>query len=222
MVRSAIKPPKKVQKHNKASQLKFPDKPGGTKQTDIRSFFAKTVDSEQTITHSQSDTDLAIEEHPRPTISVSRVQQNRTLAVGCNNRKCRYCPLLDTSGKITCKVTGEQFYTMRNITCRSSNLIYAITCNTCGKQYVGQTKRTLMARFQGHFNNVKRATQTDAIGHHFSLPTHKGTRDFTISVLTFISTPPSSPRALDHRLKCEKKWIHKLRCPAPQGLNIFD
>ena len=69
----------------------------------------------------------------------------------CTNTKCRYCLLLDTRGQVSCKVTWQVHSCLRNISCRSVNLIYCITCNTCGKQYVGQTKRKILHRFQGHF-----------------------------------------------------------------------
>ena len=140
----------------------------------------------------------------------------------CTNTKCRYCPLLDKTGTIICNVTGQTFPCMKNISCRSSNLIYCITCKTCNKQYVGQTKHKILQRFQGHFYNVKIGNQNDAVGMHFSQPDHKGTKDFKIQVLEYISLPPQSMRSLAIRLRVEKKWIHTLRCPAPQGLNIFD
>ena len=140
----------------------------------------------------------------------------------CKNKKCRYCPLLNKTGEVTCKATGETHQSMRNISCQSSNLIYCITCRTCGKQYVGQTKRKLYLRFQGHFYNIKVGNESDAIGMHFSQKDHRGTRDIQIYVLEFISLPPQSKRPLSLRLSVEKKWIHTLRCPAPIGLNIFD
>jgi len=124
---------------------------------------------------------------------------------------------------------------MKNITCRSSNLVYCITCKECGKQYVGQTKRTILARFQGHCGKIRkyqtnrleepilhRQQDKDAVGLHFSADNHNGTEDLIISVLAFIKSTPLSQAALRYRLKVEKEWIHKLRCPAPLGLNILD
>jgi hypothetical protein len=43
-----------------------------------------------------------------------------------------------------------------------------------------------------------------------------------IPVLEFIQKPPRSPEAAIIRDRVEKRWIHLLRCPAPQGLNICD
>jgi len=71
-------------------------------------------------------------------------------------------------------------------------------------------------------SNSLRQTEKDATGTHFSAPDHNGTKDLSISVLAFITSTPQSLHALDHRLKVEKEWIHRLRCPAPTGLNILD
>jgi hypothetical protein len=112
--------------------------------------------------------------------------------------------------------------------------VYCISCKVCGKQYVGQTKRKLAERFQGHFYNISLASEKstltekhvkankDAVGMHFNMHTHNGNQDMSISILEFISLPPDSQRANDLRLKVEKHWIHKLRCPQPLGLNIMD
>ena len=54
----------------------------------------------------------------------------------CNTRNCRYCPNLNQTGEITSSVTGKSYRTMKNVSCRSSNLIYCITCKLCSKQYV--------------------------------------------------------------------------------------
>ena len=182
------------------------------------------------IVSSSSTGDLAIRHNVLNSNSFGSL--NTKTRKDCRNKKCRYCPILDKSGQITCTTSGEKFTTKFNISCRSTNLIYGITCLTCQKQYVGQTKRKLSARFQGHFYSIKNAIEAiengnrrparDAIGLHFSRPDHKGTKDLKICVLDFIHMPPNSKRALKLRLKIEKAWIHRLRCTAPHGLNIFD
>ena len=68
----------------------------------------------------------------------------------CNRDKnCRYCPTLNKTGEIVSTTTGRNFQSMKSVNCQSSNLIYAITCNYCHIQYVGQTKNRLLTRFQG-------------------------------------------------------------------------
>ena len=161
---------------------------------------------------------------------IPNLERNKCLA----KKLCRYCPLLNKTGKLICSVTQIEHNTKINITCRSSNLIYCITCRKCKMQYVGQTKRTLKERFQGHLGKITKAhkgiketqdlsrpEKPDPIGLHFSKPQHDET-DVRISVLAFITLTPHSEQSLRMRLKVEKKWIHLMRCPAPYGLNIFD
>ena len=101
---------------------------------------------------------------------------------------------------------------------------------------MGQTKRTILERFQGHYGNINKALksqnipqngntwqiQSDTLGKHFTSGNHRGTQDLDIQVLDFIPLPKNSERAMQLRLKLEKHWIHKLRCSAPQGLNIME
>lgn len=41
------------------------------------------------------------------------------------------------------------------LNCHSTNLIYLITCSTCGLQYVGETVQPLSARFNGQHKGIK-------------------------------------------------------------------
>jgi hypothetical protein len=140
----------------------------------------------------------------------------------CNRMGCRYCPKLNKTGKLICSTTDQEFPCMKNISCRSSNLIYAITCIQCRKQYVGQTLLRVKDRFVKHFYDVEKKDLSKAVGLHFARKDHNGIEDIEISVLEFIKKPPRSPEAGIIRDRVEKRWIHLLRCPAPQGLNIFD
>ena len=228
-----------LQPQKKAKQLVFPQghkTTVPTKQSTILDFLKKKSTNDVTLHGTTSATEICI-------TTDTPVTRSRSLTViftanqirnKCTSKKvCRYCPILNTSGKITCTATLAQHEAKTNITCNSSNLIYCITCRKCKKQYVGQTKRTLMKRFREHFYNIKisrtaKADRTeaqlgkvDAIGSHFALPDHDA-NDLQISVLAFITLTPESKEALVLRLKVEKKWIHLMRCPAPSGLNIFD
>ena len=140
----------------------------------------------------------------------------------CNTRGCRYCPRLNKTGNITSTVTGKTFESMKNISCRSSNLIYCITCLRCRKQYVGQTSLRLKGRFVHHFYTVEKPDKTKPVGKHFSRSDHKTIDDMEIHVLEFIKKPPKSEAANIIRDRVEKRWIHLLRTPAPGGLNIED
>ncbi len=135
-----------------------------------------------------------------------------THPIGVTRPLCRYCPLLDKTGKITCTYIKEMFNTMTNVSCRSSNLIYCITCKTCNIQYVGQTRRQIQARFAGHFNDVLNSLSHKPVSAHFSQRTHRGTKDFLIHILIeFIRKPPKSTQAGNIMLRCETHWMNTLR-----------
>ncbi len=140
----------------------------------------------------------------------------------CDKPLCRYCPLLDKTGTITCTYTQETFTTMKNVSCRSSNLIYSITCRVCKIQYVGQTRRQLQARFSGHFNDVLNSLKHKAVSAHYSQKPHRGTKDFQIHILEFIRKPAKSTQAGKILLKREAHWVNTLRTHAPIGLNLED
>ena len=237
-----IKSPKAVlflRPKNKAKELTSPK--GNTKldpkkQSSILDFLNRRPTNSEALHGSTSVTNTTQEREISVTKSTSLTVMYTANQIRnkCNAKKqCRYCPILNTSGKIKCSVTLAEHESKTNITCNSSNLIYCITCKQCKKQYVGQTKRTIMKRFQEHFYNIKIArtakldkqaiqpSKIDPIGLHFTQPHHDAT-DIQISVLAFITLTPESKEALSLRLKVEKKWIHLMRCPAPTGLNIFD
>ena len=233
--RTLDKPPKPQMN---AKSLTFPTThTKHTKQGTITDFIKKQIENSGGVQSSTSATNITGTNDIQPMRSQSltnlvipTLERNKCLA----KKLCRYCPLLNKSGKIICNVTKITHETKTNITCRSSNLIYCITCKKCQMQYVGQTKRTLMERFQGHLGKITKAhkktkgnqeptqpEKLDPIGLHFSKPNHDE-KDLNISVLAFITLTPHSDKALRMRLKVEKKWIHQMRCPAPYGLNIFD
>ena len=83
---------------------------------------------------------------------------------------------------------------------------------------MGQTKRTILERFQGHCGKITlyltrqeeeplliRMLDKDALGTHFSAPDLNGIPDLIISVLAYITLPPKSQAALVYRLKTKKK-----------------
>ena len=78
--------------------------------------------------------------------------QNRCL----RPNTCRYCPKLNTDGRILCSASGRTYMSRYNVCCCSSNIIYCITCKRCGIQYVGQTKCELKVRFSAHFLKISK------------------------------------------------------------------
>ena len=58
--------------------------------------------------------------------------------------------------------------------CRSSNLVYAITCTRCDIQYVGQALLRVNDKFVHHFYDVDKCNHTKPVGKHFSHMDHNG------------------------------------------------
>jgi hypothetical protein len=144
----------------------------------------------------------------------------------CTNPKCKYCPYLNRDVQISCHLNGKTYFTKQNVTCQSSNLIYGIECKRCGKHYVGQTKCPLYQRLSEHQWSINicstdKPIRPQPVGIHFSAPDHIRVRDLEIQILDFVHFHPDSKKAEEIRLRVEKKWILRFRCPAPSGMNIF-
>ena len=88
----------------------------------------------------------------------------------CPKTACIYCDSMDKTGHIYSYTTKQSYESKFNICCQSSNLVYCLQCNTCGKQYVGQTKR----KCREHFNNIRKDHQNNPIGRHFNTTGHSG------------------------------------------------
>ncbi|MCP3929684.1 MAG: GIY-YIG nuclease family protein, partial [Bacteroidetes bacterium] len=156
----------------------------------------------------------------KPTSIANSIKKEERGYNFCNNNYCRYCPLLNKSGKLKCQFTQESLVTMKNVSCRSSNLIYCITCLVCHKQYVGQTSKRIQNRFAGHFGDISRDNKEKSVPIHFNSDNHRGIKDMQITVLEFIKKSPKSQQACIIRLRRESHWTHLLHTLSPIGLNM--
>ena len=151
--------------------------------------------------------------------------------MGCMVNFGIYCSLDEALLKHAClmivvstHVNGRLFQSMKKVTCQSSNLIYVITCKTCSIQYVGQIKKRLLTRFQGHIPDIKHNNDT-TVGRHFNVcpPDNPQLSDsMNITVISFIPSHPDSRDAKMHRDREEKRWMHRLQSIMPKGLNLMD
>ena len=140
----------------------------------------------------------------------------------CRRVFCLYCNKLNRSGNIISVLNNRRYRTRTNVSCRCTNIIYALNCLRCGKIYVGQTKRRLMDRLMEHFRNIRQQCQTHIVGRHYNSNTHQGVEDVEVFVLEFISAHPESANATHLRDTMERKWIYRLRSLVPTGLNLFE
>ena len=141
-----------------------------------------------------------------PKITDMRTQPPVAHSVLCTTKNCRYCPCLSTTGRITCSVTNRVYSSKIRVDC---NLIYCITCKTYWIQYIGQTKRRLMDRFQGHFSKISSKNLKDAVGHHFNQHNHHGISDIEIHIVDFIHAHLESPKVSKIHRTVERNWQYK-------------
>ena len=140
----------------------------------------------------------------------------------CKTVNCRYCTVFDRSACITSTFTGHSYFTRKNVTCKSTNLIYCITCKTCKMQYVGQTKLRCMDRIQAHFNTIqsKYPKQQTDISRYFKKVDHNGREDVIVHILNYAF--PDTARAALLRDDTEFRWTNRLRSQLPMGMNTMD
>ena len=128
--------------------------------------------------------------------------------------RCLCCKAFVCDNVFRCSVTGKQFIFHKegNFSCKSSHLIYLITCSDCDVQYVGQTTQPLHVRLNAHRSCAKRNPNTylykhfNELGHDFSKA--------TIQIIDYIETDSSVD--LD---RLENFWISVLCTAFPLGLN---
>jgi hypothetical protein len=144
-----------------------------------------------------------------------------TITICRNQFKCKSCPKKSNQKGIKSIITKQTYILpSKDLYCTTRNLIYALECNVCHKQYVGETKRSFKERIAEHLGDIKNKRLNKPLGKHFSLPGHQ-----TGSILTFIletlKGDPDHPLSVIKRRTRERFWIYRLRTPEPLGLNTM-
>lgn len=156
-------------------------------------------------------------------IKVKRGRNNRIIKLKnssiqcgerCNNNRCVICPKIQFRNKIRSSITNDEYYTNKDVTanCLSKGVIYLITCNTCLKQYVGETKN-LKQRMNQHRTSFKNNKLDTYLSKHYKLANHDH-ENFSIDILDNIENTDKRTR-----LDKENKWIRLLCTAYPLGLN---
>ena len=128
----------------------------------------------------------------------------------CGNRKCRTCLVHATNTRTFTSNRYKTRYNVQNdLTCNSSNIIYLIECRQCGKQYVGETGRTLRDRLNNHRSAILHKKNT-SIALHFNSNGH--------SILDLKITAIEQRERIDRRNR-EIYWQNILGTWEPWGIN---
>ena len=131
----------------------------------------------------------------------------------CNAPKCLTCKHLASPQHLKLKIPDNQ-------TCKSANVIYAISCTSCPDVlYIGETDRRLHERFREHRRLVTQklsgmlpSEQSTHVANHFSSPGHT---ELNMRVCVVRSGFPSS----HVRKREENRLIFNLKTEFPRGLN---
>ena len=103
-----------------------------------------------------------------------------------------------------------------SMTCTSENVVYLITYNKCGIQYVGETSQKLRNRLNNHRSSLKRLPNL-YLYHHFSSDGHT-VDDISIMPIEEIEHSDGA-NVTSLRLEREDYWCRELCTYYPYGLN---
>ena len=136
----------------------------------------------------------------------------------CNRPRCQLCSLIPECTYIVSHTTGQKhrLYCTAGANCSSTNVIYCLTCDDCGIQYIGCTNN-LRLRLNNHKSCIrlhKEHRSTDV----FRLYQHYRVSAGHYFKCTILESRPDTD-TLKH---FESRWIYKLRTIFPSGLNILD
>jgi len=139
----------------------------------------------------------------------------------CTRINCAYCPYIINEHTCRSNFTSRTYKTPQvQASCRSTNLVYYITCQKCDIGYVGETKRSIKERLYEHLRDIKKNLDSP-VARHFNKTPHSYHRDVRIQVLEFIKQDRTMDSTTTYRRQREFWWIHQLKSLEPLGMNIF-
>ena len=141
-------------------------------------------------------------------------------------KKCVTCNhgFLKTDSVYTNKVTGEQFTITDEMDCKTTGIVYLITCAepNCPLQYTGQSVNSVNTRYIQHRSGLISGNEPKFVREHFT-KVYKPS-DLRITPLRKVTVEESDPKtkrkSLVEQLKAaENSVILQLNCLFPYGFN---
>ena len=131
------------------------------------------------------------------------------LSQPCLQPRCLTCSHMNTSQVISSK--EKHSYPIRgNFNCKSNDIIYAMTCNTCNTQYVGETSNSMNCRCRGHESSI-RTNKDQSVAIHY--------RSYNHTINDYSFTIVDQEKDKKRRLRLEESWMTLLNTLTPKGLN---
>jgi hypothetical protein len=129
-------------------------------------------------------------------------------------KSCTTCTYMDPQTHFRSTRTSKRYKIRGHQDCESSNVIYLITCERCGIQYVGETRNQLKTRINNHRADIRNEDIYKPVSRHFSDNTHAIT-DMRVIVIERHNAWDNVQRRV-----AEATWILELQTLNPLGLNI--
>ena len=135
----------------------------------------------------------------------------------CGKARCKTCKMI-TPTQIAKSASGAIIKLRCNTSCKTTNVVYLITCTKCGKQYVGETGDHVNQRMNGHRDDWKhKRFERSPVAEHFCSPEHDFLNHATLCCLDH------NPEWTDRTRKArESYWIRRLNTLRPYGINKGD
>ena len=150
----------------------------------------------------------------------TRIRASITFS-NCKDKRCKTCPTFVKSSSFTSNVTNTTFsvtnHTKEHITCHSQNIIYLLTCQGCGIQYVGETI------YPFHKRNNQHRTEMNK---HFEEHLETSCKSYSYAYQVIEKLPGTGymeDGSIDEKMSKVRKtkedeWIRKMRVIFPYGL----
>ncbi len=165
--------------------------------------------------------------HNNSTTSTSNqgVNPNYVSINKCTRHSCDTCDKLYTGCQVTSYFNNYRRNTKchsfaTHLSCDSKNVVYLLTCATCGLQYVGETKRALRTRIYEHHRSARNPGTANCkiMASHFA-NTPCSQYGFNVTILEKIRDDLNEKETTTLRRERETFWIQLLKTKDPYGLN---
>ena len=118
-------------------------------------------------------------------------------------------------GMLPSYTTGECFKVKVRAFCKSSSVIYLITCRRCGQQYVDETGQQLHFRINSHhFDIIHQRTEDSPVAAYFNNDAHSQ-EDMSVMVIDQLHSHDSCLCKIR-----ESRWTRILGTSSPSGMNL--
>ncbi|CAN7943058.1 unnamed protein product, partial [Ixodes hexagonus] len=131
----------------------------------------------------------------------------------CRGNRCQLCPFVLTCDRISSYASAFFLKIKQDLDCKTTDVIYIITCTLCNLQYVGETKNSMRERFYGHKSDIVNGENTP-VAKHFNSNHHD------INIHLKITIVDSGFKNDITRKNKESFYISKFSTLAPLGINI--